>query len=105
MDAPIVVIGDASGSMEVAIRTSTIIAGLLTALTSAKLCFFNTENRYAPYLPKNIGEVVQLAVDTRAGGGTTPAASLWPFYKEKEVVKTFIMVTDEEENGKKEDHK
>ena len=44
-------------------------------------------------------QVLQLAVDTEAGGGTTPAASLWPFYENKEVVKTFIMVTDEEENG------
>ncbi|XP_052787806.1 uncharacterized protein LOC128222742 [Mya arenaria] len=100
LETPIVVIGDASGSMEVAIRTSSIIAGLLSAICQAKLVFFNTENRHAPYVPKNIEEVLQLAVDTRAGGGTTPAASLWPFYNEKEVVKTFIIVTDEEENGK-----
>ncbi|WAR31528.1 hypothetical protein MAR_034070 [Mya arenaria] len=86
LETPIVVIGDASGSMEVAIRTSSIIAGLLSAICQAKLVFFNTENRHAPYVPKNIEE---LAVDTRAGGGTTPAASLWPFYNEKEVVKTF----------------
>lgn len=99
LESPIVVIGDASGSMQVAIRTSSIIAGLLTAITSAQLCFFNTENRYAPYLPKTIEEVLQLAVDTEAGGGTTPAASLWPFYEKKEEVKTFIIVTDEEENG------
>ena len=39
-----------------------------------------------------------MAVTTRATGGTAPAASLWPFYERKEVVKTFIMVTDEEEN-------
>jgi len=38
-------------------------------------------------------------MDTEAGGGTTPAASLWPFYEKKEIVKTFIIVTDEEENG------
>ena len=50
-------------------------------------------------------QVLQLAVDTQAGGGTTPAASLWPYYQKKEVVKTFIMVTDEEENGVKEGHK
>lgn len=99
LEPPIAVLGDASGSMEIAIRTSSIIAGLLTAITSAQLCFFNTENRYAPYLPKTIEEVLQLAVDTQAGGGTTPAASLWPFYEKKEVIKTFIVVTDEEENG------
>ena len=43
LEAPIVVIGDASGSMEVAIKTSSIIAGLLTALTSAQLCFLSTD--------------------------------------------------------------
>jgi hypothetical protein len=57
LESPIVVIGDASGSMEVAIKTSSIIAGLLTAITSAKLCFFDDENRYAPYLPQTIEEV------------------------------------------------
>ncbi|XP_041350621.1 uncharacterized protein LOC121369645 [Gigantopelta aegis] len=99
LEEPIVVIGDASGSMEVAIKTSTIIASLLTAITSARLVFFNTENREAPYLPTNAEQALELAVTTRAAGGTTPAASLWPFYDKKEVVKTFIMVTDEEENG------
>lgn len=43
-------------------------------------------------------QVLKLAVTTRADGGTAPAASLWPFYERKEVVKTFIIVTDEEEN-------
>ena len=33
------------------------------------------------------------------GSGTTPAASLFPYYKEKRVFKTFVVVTDEEENG------
>ena len=32
------------------------------------------------------------------GGGTTPAASLFPYYKDKRVFKTFVVVTDEEEN-------
>ncbi|ESO89374.1 hypothetical protein LOTGIDRAFT_229223 [Lottia gigantea] len=100
LEAPIIVIGDASGSMEIAIKTSTIIAGLLTAITSAKLVFFNTANRDAPYMPETIEQVLQLAVETVAGGGTTPAASLLPFYEKKEAIKTFIMVTDEEENGK-----
>lgn len=44
------------------------------------------------------GQVLEMAVTTQATGGTSPAASLWPFYERKEVVKTFIMVTDEEEN-------
>ncbi|XP_046353942.2 uncharacterized protein LOC124133554 [Haliotis rufescens] len=103
LESPIVVMGDASGSMEVAIQTSTIIASLLTAICSARLVFFDHENREAPYLPKTIDEVLELAIETKAGGMTTPAASLWPFYEKKEVVKTFIMVTDEEENEKVQD--
>ena len=43
--------------------------------------------------------MLQLAVDTKLGGGTSPVNSLLPFYEKKEIVKTFIIVTDEEENG------
>ncbi len=57
MEPPIVVIGDRSGSMEVAIRTSTIIAALLSAIVQAKLCFFNNQNMDAPKIPKTITEV------------------------------------------------
>ena len=91
--------GDRSPSMEVAIRTSVIIAGVLTAITSAKLVFFDDGNIEAPFLPKTIPEVLTLATTIDIGGGTAPAASLLPFYLRKEVVKTFILVTDEEENG------
>ena len=45
-------------------------------------------------------QVLEQAVTVTATGGTTPAASLYPFYKSKEKIKTFIMVTDEEENGR-----
>ena len=57
LEPPVVVIGDRSGSMEVAIRTSTIIASLLTAITSAKLVFFDHENMDAKFIPTNINEV------------------------------------------------
>lgn len=49
--------GDASGSMEIAIQTSSIIAGLLTAVCSAKLVFFNTDIFFPDSLPTNIEEV------------------------------------------------
>ena len=35
-----------------------------------------------------------------ADWSTIPAASLYPYYKKKEVVKTFFIVTDEGENGR-----
>ena len=99
MEEPIVIIGDRSPSMEVAIRTSVIIAGVLTAITSAKLVFFDNFNMDAPFLPKIIPDVLKLATTIDVGCGTAPVSSLLPFYVKKEVVKTFIIVTDEEENG------
>ncbi len=57
LEAPVVVIGDRSGSMDVAIRTSTIIAALLAAIVQAKLVFFNNENMDAKSIPKTITEV------------------------------------------------
>ena len=98
LEAPVVVMGDKSSSMDVAIRTSTIIASLLAAITSAKLVFFNNENEDIAEVPRNIEQVLDMAVTVRATGSTAPAASLYPFYERKEVVKTFVIVTDEEEN-------
>jgi hypothetical protein len=46
-----------------------------------------------------------MACKIRTGGSTAPAASLWPFYEAKQVVKTFIIVTDEEENGSCHDYR
>ena len=57
LESPVVVIGDASGSMDIAIYTSTIIASLLTSICSAKLVFFNNKTRDAPFLPKTVQEV------------------------------------------------
>ncbi|XP_005093329.1 uncharacterized protein LOC101861104 [Aplysia californica] len=98
LESPVVVIGDASSSMCVAIRTSTIIASLLTSICSAELVFFNSENIEAPFVPKTVGEMLRLAVTMKACGSTSPAASLYPYYEAKKKVNTFIMVTDEEEN-------
>lgn len=99
LDSPVVVIGDKSGSMEVAIRTSTIIASLVTAATNADLVFFDNKNVIPPFIPKNVADVLRLCDEIKAEGVTIPAASLYPYYKEKKVVKTFVVVTDEEETG------
>ncbi len=99
LESPVAVIGDASSSMEVAIRTATILSSLLTAICSAKLNFFNTEMFLPTFTPKSIEDVLTLALTTRASGCTANAAGLVPFYDGKEVIKTFVMVTDEEENA------
>ena len=42
--------------------------------------------------------MIELAVATETVPGTCPASALAPYYKQKKVVKTFIICTDEEEN-------
>ena len=44
-------------------------------------------------------KVMQLSREIKADNSTNPAASLYPYYEEKKVVRTFVIVTDEEENG------
>jgi hypothetical protein len=99
LESPVAVIGDASGSMEVAIRTATILSSLLTAICSAKLNFFNDKVFQPAFIPKTLEDVLSLAIVTKADGSTANAAGLVPYYDAKEVIKTFVMVTDEEENA------
>jgi hypothetical protein len=100
LEPPVVVLGDASYSMDVAIRTATIIASVLTVLTNAELRFFHTQCIDPPLVPKTCEEVVTVATQMRAGGLTASASALWPYYQQRKIVKTFIVVTDEIENVK-----
>lgn len=94
---PVVVLGDASGSMEVAIRTSSIIASVLCSVCDAKMHLFRSHDEPINKPPRNVDDVIEMSRSLLAGGGTTPATSLWPYYQNKEKVNTFIIVTDEEE--------
>ncbi|CAF3362913.1 unnamed protein product [Rotaria socialis] len=98
LESPVAVMGDASYSMDVAIRTATILASLLTAVCSAKLNFFHTAMFLPAFTPKTIEDVLTLALTTKAHGLTANAAGLVSYYDNKEIIKTFIMVTDEIEN-------
>ncbi len=98
LESPVGVLADASYSMEIAIRTATILSSLLTAICSAKLTFFHDQMFLPAFTPKNVEDVLTLALTTNVRGGTANAAALLPYYLNKEIIKTFIMVTDEEEN-------
>jgi hypothetical protein len=98
LESPVGVLADASYSMEIAIRTATILSSLLTAICSAKLTFFHDQMFLPAFTPKNVEDVLTLALTTNVRGGTANAAALLPYYFNKEIIKTFIMVTDEEEN-------
>jgi hypothetical protein len=58
LDPPVVVLGDASYSMDVAIRTATVIGSLLTALTNAELRFFNVQSIPPHVVPRTIEQVL-----------------------------------------------
>jgi len=100
LPAPVAVLGDASSSMSVAIRTATIISSLLTAICDASLSFFNTAVWQPAAPPQKVADVLALARATRASGATAPAAGLVPYFNAKKEVRTFVIVTDEEENTK-----
>jgi hypothetical protein len=92
------VLGDCSSSMNVAIRTSTIIASILTLKLGATLTFFNGKLILPTLQPTNTLEVIKIAEEIKAQGCTSPAAGLWDLYEKKEVKDLVIVVTDEEEN-------
>lgn len=98
IENPVVVLGDASPSMDVAIKTSSIIASILVKLCQAKLHLFRSDDEPILNPPTNVNEVLETLKMFKSGGSTAPAASLYPYYEKKEIVKTFILVTDEEEN-------
>jgi hypothetical protein len=98
IDTPIAVLGDASASMQVAVNTSSIIAAILCKIGNAKLNIFNDQDQPISSPPSNVREVLQFSEMCKAHRSTAPVASLLPYYKNREVVKTFIVVTDEEEN-------
>ncbi len=98
LERPVVVFGDASYSMDVAVRVSTIVASLLTVLADADIFFFNVASFAPPQLPSSIAGVLDVALNTKADGLTAPACTLREFYDKKKPVKFFIVVTDEIEN-------
>jgi hypothetical protein len=84
--------------MEVAIRTSGIVGSLLCALCKADLRLFNNRDNPINPPPRTVREAVKFGRTMRASSCTAPAVSLKPYLDRKDVVKTFIVVTDEEEN-------
>lgn len=95
---PVAVLCDASSSMEVAIRTSSIITSLLCYLTNASLDVFGSNNLHIDDPPRSAEEAVEFGKTMKTRGCTNCASSIAHYYERRETVQTFIIVTDEEEN-------
>lgn len=100
LEAPVVVLGDASYSMDVAIRTATVIGSVIAAAAKADLKFFTDKSVSPKIVPKTARQVLDVAASVNADGQTAPAAALWPYFEQKKVVRCFVVVTDEIENDK-----
>eukprot|EP01103_Thecamoeba_quadrilineata_P004851 TRINITY_DN14730_c0_g1_i1.p1 TRINITY_DN14730_c0_g1~~TRINITY_DN14730_c0_g1_i1.p1 ORF type:complete len:788 (+),score=217.56 TRINITY_DN14730_c0_g1_i1:37-2364(+) len=99
LEQPVVVLGDKSYSMDVAIRTSSILASLFTALAQADLKFFNVETSRPPNgPPRTVEEVLEVAANTRADGLTAPACALNEDHRAGKSVRWYVLVSDEGEN-------
>eukprot|EP00638_Chattonella_subsalsa_P016796 CAMPEP_0117852122 /NCGR_PEP_ID=MMETSP0949-20121206/22874_1 /TAXON_ID=44440 /ORGANISM="Chattonella subsalsa, Strain CCMP2191" /LENGTH=645 /DNA_ID=CAMNT_0005700205 /DNA_START=24 /DNA_END=1962 /DNA_ORIENTATION=- len=97
-DSRVVVMGDASASMEVAIQVSTIIGSLLTVCLKAELLFFNDRIVFPSIVPSSAADVLRITEEIKAERCTSPALALYKYYKMKQPVDLFIIVGDEEEN-------
>eukprot|EP00040_Diaphanoeca_grandis_P022271 m.119345 g.119345 ORF g.119345 m.119345 type:complete len:732 (+) comp28729_c0_seq1:180-2375(+) len=100
IDRPVAVLGDASFSMDVAIRTATILSSLMAAISQAELVFFHTEVSHPEQVPNTAETCIKVAKNTKTLGQTAPASALWEYYTSKKVVKCFVVVSDEGENLK-----
>lgn len=100
LPTPISILCDASGSMEVCVKTSGIITSLLCAIAgnTCKLYVFKDKNYSIANPPKNVRDVLNFIEDTKAESYTSPASSLNQMILDKMVAKTIILVTDQEEN-------
>lgn len=97
-EGKVVIFGDASSSMDVAIKTSSIIMSILCAICNAEMHLFRTVNEHITNVPKNVNDVMKFNEICKASDMTSPAASLDYYYSRKEKVDVIIIVTDEEEN-------
>lgn len=100
LEAPVAIFGDGSSSMDIAIKTSSIIMSVLCAICNAEMNIFRTGCEPINNPPKCVEDVIHFNEVTKAKESTNPAASLAPYYVAGKKLNTIIVVTDEEENQK-----
>ncbi|KAJ3295197.1 hypothetical protein HK104_002931 [Borealophlyctis nickersoniae] len=94
----IAVFGDSSPSMQVAIKTATIIGSLLAARLDAELTFFDHARHFPTIQPRTAADVLTVTDSVQIHHSTSPAVCLYPYYATRTPMDLFIVVTDEEEN-------
>ena len=95
----ILVIGDASSSMQTAVEAAAIFAGFCSSLLSGELVFFNHNVIKSPHpKPSTVNQLLEICNKIRASGATSLAAGLGEYFENKVKFDAIVLVTDEEEN-------
>eukprot|EP01084_Bolivina_argentea_P003116 5818_1 len=94
----VAIFGDASASMNVAIKTASILSSLMSYALCADLLFFNSEPFDPPVVPRNVRDTIEVVTKVKPKGTTSMASALYPYYINKIKVDLFILVSDEGEN-------
>eukprot|EP00980_Cylindrotheca_fusiformis_P017788 scaffold5605_cov128-Cylindrotheca_fusiformis.AAC.29 len=96
----VAVFGDASSSMTTAIEAAAIISSIVSTTLDGELSFFASDLVNSPHKkPSSVEETLEICTKIRANGCTNLASCLWPYYEQKKLVDTIVMVTDEFENS------
>lgn len=101
IDGDWLVLADKSGSMEEAMETARMIAGVLAKMVRGKvhLVFFSTEPRYFDVTGKTYEEIKALTATMTAQGGTSIGIGLAYLYDRKIAVDGIAIVSDGCENA------
>lgn len=94
----VAVLGDASGSMQIAIKCACSLGALLSVCLHADLVFFADTYFVPPVVPRTAAQVLQVAETVKASGATSPAAALYHYYSNRIKIDVFVLVSDEGEN-------
>ena len=78
--------------MDVAIRVSVIISSLVSVLAEGELGFFNTKVFSPEAMPSNVGDVLTVALETKADGLTAPACVVNDLLESRRKVSFLIFV-------------
>ncbi len=67
---------DASSSMQVAIKTSSIVSSMICALTNADMYVFRDHNEIVKNPPKSVTQAIEFARTVHADGCTSPVSCM-----------------------------
>jgi len=96
----VAVLGDKSGSMDVAIRSASVISSLLCVAFNADLKFFDSRCVTPKVVPRKVEDTIEIVDTIKAEGGTSMAAGMG-YYLENEIsLDLVVLVSDEDERDR-----